>query len=54
LQPHSLAARTRDLLLSGVEALHRHETATARQRFEESLALLPGDPAAVNLLKACI
>jgi hypothetical protein len=49
----SAKARTRDLLLSGVEALHRHETATARQRFEESLVLLPGDPAAVNLLKAC-
>jgi len=46
--------RTRDLLLSGVEALHKHDTAAARQRFEESLARLPGDPAAVNLLKACV
>lgn len=49
----SAKARTRDLLLSGIDALHRHEPATARQRFEESLVLLPGDPAAVNLLKAC-
>jgi hypothetical protein len=46
--------RTRDLLLSGIEAIHQHDSATARRRFEESLALLPGDPAAVNLLKACI
>jgi class 3 adenylate cyclase len=47
-------ARTRDLLLSGVEALHQHDAATARRCFEESLARLPGDPATVNLLKACV
>jgi class 3 adenylate cyclase/HAMP domain-containing protein len=46
--------RTRDLLLSGVAALHQHDTAAARRCFEESLALLPGDPAAANLLKACV
>jgi hypothetical protein len=46
-------ARTRDLLLSGVSAFHEHDTAAARRCFEESLALLPGDPAAVNLMKAC-
>jgi class 3 adenylate cyclase len=46
-------ARTRELLLSGIEALHLHDAATARRRFEESLDLLPGDPAAVNLLKSC-
>jgi class 3 adenylate cyclase len=46
-------ARTRELLLSGVDALHRHDAAAARRHFEESLALLPEDPAATNLLKAC-
>jgi class 3 adenylate cyclase len=46
--------RTRELLLSGVDKLHRHDTADARRCFEEGLALLPGDPAAVNLLKACV
>ena len=46
-------ARTRELLLSGVDALHHHDTAAARRHFEESLALLPEDPAATNLLKAC-
>ena len=46
-------ARTRDHLLSGVEALVRHDTKTARRHFEDSLALLPGDPAATNLLKSC-
>jgi len=45
--------RTRDLLLSGVAKLHKQDTAGARRCFEEGLALLPGDPAAVNLLKAC-
>ena len=46
-------ARTRDHLLSGVEALVRHDTKTARRHFEDSLAVLPGDPAATNLLKSC-
>lgn len=46
-------ARTRDHLLSGVEALVRHDTKTARRHFEDSLALLPGDPAATGLLKSC-
>jgi class 3 adenylate cyclase len=45
--------RTRDLLLAGVAKLHKQDTAGARRCFEEGLALLPGDPAAVNLLKAC-
>jgi len=45
--------RTRDLLLSGVEALVRHDTATARQCFQQGLALFPDDPAAANLLKSC-
>ena len=45
--------RTRDLLLSGVEALVRHDTATARRCFQQGLALFPGDPAAANLLKSC-
>jgi len=47
-------AGTRELLLSGVDALHKHDTAAARRCFEESLMRLPGDPAAVNLLKACV
>ena len=47
-------ARTRDHLLSGVEALIRlrysdRPPATSRT----CLALLPGDPAATNLLKSC-
>ena len=45
--------RTRDHLLFGVQALVRLDTKTARQHFEASLALLPGDPAATNLLKSC-
>jgi class 3 adenylate cyclase len=45
--------RTREHLLSGVEALVRNDTKTARRHFEDSLALLPGDPAAINLLKSC-
>jgi class 3 adenylate cyclase len=45
--------RSRDLLLSGIEALSRHETAAARRLFQESLELLPDDPAAANLLKCC-
>ena len=49
----SAKARTRDHLLSGVEALVRGDTKTARRYFEDSLALLPGDPAATNLLKSC-
>jgi class 3 adenylate cyclase len=46
-------ARTRDLLQSGVEALAKHDGATARRRFEQSLELLPGDMAASNLLNKC-
>jgi class 3 adenylate cyclase len=46
-------ARTRDLLQSGVEALAKHDGATARRWFEQSLALLPGDMAASNLLNKC-
>jgi class 3 adenylate cyclase len=46
--------QTRDLLLAGVEALVRNDTPTARRHFEESLVLLPGDPAATNLLKSCV
>jgi len=46
-------ARTRDLLQSGVEALHRHDPACARQFFEQSLQVLPGDMAARNLLQKC-
>ena len=49
----ALKSRTRDLLLSGVEALARHDTARARQLFDQCLALFPGDPAATNLLKCC-
>jgi class 3 adenylate cyclase len=45
--------RTRDLLLSGVDALVRHDTAAARGYFQQCLALVPGDPAAANLLKSC-
>jgi class 3 adenylate cyclase len=45
--------RTRDLLLSGVDALVRLDTATARDCFQKSLLLFPGDPAPANLLKSC-
>jgi len=44
---------TRDLLQSGVEALAKGDAAAARQLFARSLSLLPGDPAANNLLKCC-
>ncbi len=47
-------ARTRMLLLEGVDALRRGDSATARRRFEESLSVMPGDPAAANLLKGCV
>jgi class 3 adenylate cyclase len=46
-------SRTRDLLQAGVEALSRHDIAAARRFFEQCLALVPGDPAATNLLKCC-
>jgi class 3 adenylate cyclase len=54
-EPSDRAAksRTRDLLLAGVEALSRHDTATAHRMFEQCLELLPDDPAATNLLKRC-
>jgi class 3 adenylate cyclase len=44
---------TRDLLQSGVDALAQHDAIAARRFFQECLALAPGDPAAVNLLKSC-
>ena len=44
---------TRDLLQSGVEALAKGDATAARQLFTRSLSLLPGDPAATNLLKCC-
>ena len=46
-------SRTRDLLQAGVEALSRRDIAAARRLFEQCLALVPGDPAATNLLKCC-
>jgi class 3 adenylate cyclase len=46
-------ALTSDLLLSGVAALNRDDTKMARRHFEESLALLPDDPAANHLLRKC-
>jgi class 3 adenylate cyclase len=49
----ALKSQTRELLLSGLEALGRQDTALARQLFGQSLSLFPGDPAATNLLKCC-
>jgi class 3 adenylate cyclase len=46
-------ARTRDLLLLGVEALSRRDPTGAHRIFDQCLALFPGDPAAINLLKCC-
>lgn len=46
-------ARTKDLLLSGVEMLARHDVEAARALFQRALAVLPGDPAAANLLGNC-
>jgi len=45
--------QTRDFLFSGVEALSRHDVATARRQFQQCLALFPGDEAAANFLKNC-
>jgi len=45
---------TREPLLKGVAALVHYDTAAARRHFEASLALLPGDPAATNLVKSCV
>ena len=50
---HARKARTRDFLLAGIEALTAHDNATARRKFEESLALYPDDPAAASLLRRC-
>ncbi len=50
----AIKLKTREPLLRGVEALLRHDTATARHHFEESLALAPGDSATENLLKSCV
>jgi class 3 adenylate cyclase len=44
---------TRDLLLAGIEALASRDAAAARARFEQCLALIPGDPAATSLLRRC-
>ena len=44
---------TRDLLLSGIEALASRDVAAARVLFEQCLALIPGDPAATSLLRRC-
>lgn len=46
-------AQSRDLLIFGVEALRRQDSATARRMFEDCLKLLPNDPAATSLLKRC-
>ncbi len=45
--------KTQAPLLDGVTALLRHDIKAARRHFEESLALVPGDAAAGNLLKSC-
>lgn len=45
--------KTRTPLVEGVAALLRQDTQAARGHFEESLALMPDDPAAQNLLKSC-
>ncbi|SKA38240.1 Adenylate cyclase, class 3 [Enhydrobacter aerosaccus] len=45
--------RTRDLLLSGVAALDAGDKAAARRCFDQALALVPDDPAALHLLKKC-
>lgn len=54
-EPAERAAKekTRDLLLSGVDALVRLDTATARGYFQQCLTLFPDDPAPANLLKSC-
>jgi len=54
-EPAERAAKrgTRDLLLVGVEALSRGDSAAARGLFDRCLGLSPGDPAASNLLKRC-
>jgi class 3 adenylate cyclase len=46
--------KTRDLLLSGVEALFRGDRAAARAMFDQCLTLFPGDPAATTLRKRCV
>ena len=52
-QERALKERTRDSLLLGVRALIGGDSAMARRHFEESQQLMPGDPAAANLLKSC-
>jgi class 3 adenylate cyclase len=49
----SAKGETRDLLLSGVDALAQRDRAAARRFFEECLTRSPGDAAAANLLKCC-
>jgi class 3 adenylate cyclase len=55
-RPDERAAKrqTRHLLHSGIEALARHDTATARRCFTQCLELVPGDKAADSLLKKCL
>jgi class 3 adenylate cyclase len=50
---HAAKLRSRDLLISGVEALSRRDAAGARRMFEACLELFPGDPAAASLLTRC-
>lgn len=50
---HAEKLKTRKVLLDGVAALLSGDTEAARRHFEESLGLVPGDPAALNLLKSC-
>jgi len=44
---------SRDLLMSGIAALAKHDLAAARLLFEQCLAQHPGDPAATSLLQRC-
>jgi class 3 adenylate cyclase len=50
---HAIKSRSRDLLISGVEALSRQDAVSARRMFEACLQLCPDDPAATSLLKRC-
>ena len=50
---HAVKSRSRDLLISGVEALSRQDAVSARRMFEACLQLCPDDPAATSLLKRC-
>jgi class 3 adenylate cyclase len=50
---HAIKSRSRDLLISGIEALSRQDAVSARRMFEACLQLCPDDPAATSLLKRC-